>query len=183
MSTSLADLGERSYELIRSLTIALEQEIRKLSSKGNLSKQDRDELARLKDEVSYINKAKSDCKSQLSTPEEREKANPIFHRRLDVESHPEHRKYVFPERAADQSEGQASDEPAGLYDKNGRLKHPERSIYFDPVFNPFGAPPPGMPYREKRESIIRLDTLSMTTDELYKRCSGIHDATVRNSDS
>ena len=67
MSTSLADLGERSYELIRSLTIALEQEIRKLSSKGNLSKQDRDELARLKDEVSYINKAKSDCKSHLTT--------------------------------------------------------------------------------------------------------------------
>jgi len=46
---------------MRPLDTALEQEIRKLSSKGNLSKQDRDELARLKDEVSYINKAKSEC--------------------------------------------------------------------------------------------------------------------------
>jgi len=80
-----------------------------------------------------------------------------FTRFSDVESHPEHRKYVFPERATDQSDMQASDEPVGLYDKNGRLKHPERSIYFDPVFNPFGAPPPGMPYREKRKSTRRLN--------------------------
>jgi hypothetical protein len=27
-------------------------------------------------------------------------------------------------------------------------KDPTRSIYYDPVFNPYGAPPPGMPYRE-----------------------------------
>lgn len=68
----------------------------------------------------------------------------------DVEAHPEHRKFVFPERPSEHGEQQSSDEPAGLYDKNGRLKHPERSVYYDPVFNPFGAPPPGMPYREKR---------------------------------
>ena len=40
----------------------------------------------------------------------------------------------------------------GLYTKDGKLRHPERSVYYDPVFNPFGAPPPGMPYKEKRES-------------------------------
>lgn len=42
-------------------------------------------------------------------------------------------------------------DPPGLYGRDGKLKHPERSIYYDPVFNPFGAPPPGMPYRERRE--------------------------------
>lgn len=26
---------------------------------------------------------------------------------------------------------------------------PKRSIYYDPVFNPYGNPPPGMPYRER----------------------------------
>lgn len=28
--------------------------------------------------------------------------------------------------------------------------HSERSLYFDPVFNPYGAPPPGLPYRARR---------------------------------
>ena len=77
---------------------------------------------------------------------------PFSHAATDVDKHPEHRKYVFPERAADPNDAtHPSDEPAGLYDRQGRLKHPERSLYFDPVFNPYGAPPPGMPYREKPE--------------------------------
>ncbi|WFD26160.1 hypothetical protein MNAN1_001136 [Malassezia nana] len=29
---------------------------------------------------------------------------------------------------------------------------PTRSIYYDPVFNPYGAPPPGMPYKERGPS-------------------------------
>lgn len=71
----------------------------------------------------------------------------------DVEAHPEHRKYVFPERPQDAARDvDEQDSTPGLYDKNGRLKHPERSLYYDPVFNPYGAPPPGMPYREKRTS-------------------------------
>ncbi|KAL2314227.1 Protein saf1 [Schizosaccharomyces pombe] len=37
-------------------------------------------------------------------------------------------------------------------------KNPKRSIYYDPIFNPYGVPPPGMPYREKEE-------LSSETDE------------------
>jgi len=76
---------------------------------------------------------------------------------------------------------QASEEPVGLYDKNGRLKHPERSIYFDPVFNPFGAPPPGMPYREKRKSAWRLNTYVKTADWHQNGCSGIHNAAIRDS--
>ncbi|CAH7685493.1 hypothetical protein PPACK8108_LOCUS20029 [Phakopsora pachyrhizi] len=32
---------------------------------------------------------------------------------------------------------------------DGKLLEPERSVYYDPVFNPFGVPPPGMPLRMK----------------------------------
>lgn len=52
-------------------------------------------------------------------------------------------------KAANASSSSAGDGPA--YDKHGRLRDPTKSVYYDPVFNPFGAPPPGMPYMEKRE--------------------------------
>jgi len=38
-----------------------------------------------------------------------------------------------------------------VFDKNGLPRHPERSIYYDPVMNPYGVAPPGMPYMERRE--------------------------------
>lgn len=73
----------------------------------------------------------------------------------DVEAHPEHRKFVYPERAEASGSGNPryEPEPPGLYGRDGRLKHPERSIYYDAVFNPFGAPPPGKPYRARRKSV------------------------------
>jgi hypothetical protein len=40
-----------------------------------------------------------------------------------------------------------------LYDDEGKLRDPKRSLYYDAVYNPFGVPPPGMPYRERSESI------------------------------
>ncbi|GAA5858541.1 hypothetical protein JCM1840_001249 [Sporobolomyces johnsonii] len=128
---------QREVATVKKDTRPIEAEIRKLSQlaqKGPLSKADKDELASLRAELARINKAKQDY----------------------VEAHPEHRKFVFPDRPGsnqDETGGGAggSGDPPGLYDKNGRLKHPERSVYYDPVFNPFGAPPPGMPYREKPE--------------------------------
>lgn len=36
-----------------------------------------------------------------------------------------------------------------LFGKNGLPVHPERSLYYDPVMNPYGMPPPGMPYAER----------------------------------
>ncbi|GAA5870432.1 hypothetical protein JCM3774_002726 [Rhodotorula dairenensis] len=129
----------REISTVKKDTRPIEAEIRRLSQqahKGSLSKDDRDELAHLKSELARINKAKHDY----------------------VEAHPEHRKYVFPERPNDAArEQEDADSTPGLYDKNGRLKHPERSLYYDPVFNPYGAPPPGMPYREKPEfALIRM---------------------------
>ncbi|EPY52000.1 ww domain binding protein 11 [Schizosaccharomyces cryophilus OY26] len=36
-------------------------------------------------------------------------------------------------------------------------KNPKKSAYYDPVFNPYGVPPPGMPYREKEEESSETD--------------------------
>lgn len=33
----------------------------------------------------------------------------------------------------------------------GDFRDPKRSVYYHEIFNPLGAPPPGMPYLEKRE--------------------------------
>ncbi|GAA5966298.1 hypothetical protein JCM21900_000989 [Sporobolomyces salmonicolor] len=128
---------QREVATVKKDTRPIEAEIRKLSQlaqNGPLSKTNKDELASLRAELARITKAKQDY----------------------VEAHPEHRKFVFPDRpSSNQDETGAGagsgGDPPGLYDKNGRLKHPERSVYYDPVFNPFGAPPPGMPYREKPE--------------------------------
>lgn len=74
-----------------------------------------------------------------------------------VAEHPEHRKLVFraqykkAEQEADGKEGESKKKERRVFDKNGIPRHPERSIYYDPVMNPFGVPPPGMAYMERRE--------------------------------
>ncbi|GAA5976712.1 hypothetical protein JCM11641_005669 [Rhodosporidiobolus odoratus] len=126
---------QKEVTTIKRDTRPIEQEIRQLAQKGSaLSKSEKDELASLRAELSRVNKAKQEY----------------------VETHPEHRQYVFPDRPSQGEQdagpsGAGGGEPPGLYDRNGRLKHPERSLYYDATFNPFGVPPPGMPYREKPE--------------------------------
>ncbi len=73
-----------------------------------------------------------------------------------VEAHPEQRKLVYASaRRREQNDDDESSAPKpepkkrNLFKKNGLPKHPERSIYFDPVMNPFGVAPPGMPYVER----------------------------------
>ena len=77
-----------------------------------------------------------------------------------VAEHPEQRKLVYRTRRADgdkkddKEEGSSKpvDRTRKLFGKDGLPLHPERSIYYDPVLNPFGVPPPGMPYIERRAS-------------------------------
>jgi hypothetical protein len=62
----------------------------------------------------------------------------------------------------DEDENGASGSGSGrgrLYDAQGRLRDPTRSAYYDPVYNPWGAPPPGMPYKERRELASVSDVL------------------------
>jgi mRNA biogenesis factor len=74
-----------------------------------------------------------------------------------VAEHPEHSKLVFrarykkAEQETDRKEGENKKKERKVFDKKGIPRHPERSIYYDPVMNPFGFPPPGMPYLERRE--------------------------------
>lgn len=43
------------------------------------------------------------------------------------------------------------DPTAHLYNPDGTLRDPKRSYYYDATYNPFGVPPPGMPYRARSE--------------------------------
>jgi hypothetical protein len=74
-----------------------------------------------------------------------------------LKDHPEHRSLVYASsrRRQQQGEGGSGSGALGperkLFGKDGMPLRPERSIYYDPVMNPYGIPPPGMPYRERRE--------------------------------
>jgi hypothetical protein len=50
------------------MCIAIEADIKRLSSKGNLSKQDKEELSRLRAELMDVNKAKQECSSSSPSP-------------------------------------------------------------------------------------------------------------------
>lgn len=69
-----------------------------------------------------------------------------------VSEHPEEHDRVYNiRRKAEQQDQDGQGEGSGqqLYDERGRLRDPKKSVYYDPVYNPFGVPPPGMPYRER----------------------------------
>jgi mRNA biogenesis factor len=103
-----------------------------LESAAELSVSERARLANLKSELENINKKKEEY----------------------VKEHPEHRKLVYRARRQNDEEKKEPVAPQrrNLFKKNGLPRHPERSIYYDPVKNPFGVAPPGMPYMERRES-------------------------------
>lgn len=113
--------------------IDLEADIAKLEATPNPSQSDAARLKELRTELEKINKKKEDY----------------------VAEHPEHRKLVFrakrQQRDTEQEEAQPKPKARKLFDKNGLPRHPERSVYYDPVMNPYGVPPPGMPYIERRE--------------------------------
>lgn len=117
-------------------TGGLEAEIRRLSSAEKLDRNQQARLDDLRAEVERIKKTKEEY----------------------VKEHPEHRKLVYAgeeRRKEEAEERKKADQKNGggkpLYDDQGRLRDPTRSIYYDPVLNPWGAPPPGMPYRERRK--------------------------------
>lgn len=70
-----------------------------------------------------------------------------------VSEHPEEHDRIYNIRRKTEQdqdgEGEGSGSGKQLYDERGRLRNPKRSVYYDPVYNPFGVPPPGMPYRER----------------------------------
>lgn len=117
--------------LIQRLT-ELEDEIEKLEAVSDPSAADKSRLKEMKAELTKVMAKKDEY----------------------VKEHPEHRKLVYrPRRDNDdkQSQPPVGEEKRNLFNKRGLPRHPERSIYYDPVMNPYGVPPPGMPYVERRE--------------------------------
>lgn len=108
----------------------IEDEIKGLEEKLNPSTADKSRLTELKTELEKISKKKADY----------------------VAEHPEKRHLVYRKRKTEEEKAQEKAAPAqrNLFNKKGLPRHPERSIYYDPVMNPYGVPPPGMPYMERR---------------------------------
>lgn len=115
------------------------------------------EISKLKE----LSAPSSDDKARLASLE-KELAGIMEKKESYVAEHPEQRRLVY---RGKKSEGASSSKDAdtpkplpkarNLFDKNGMPRHPERSVYYDPVMNPYGVAPPGMPYLEKRASFER----------------------------
>ncbi|KAF8921873.1 WW domain binding protein 11-domain-containing protein [Mucidula mucida] len=120
----------RDFTLVKKDTWDLQDEIERLESAGKPDDQDKARLLELKAELEKINKKKAEW----------------------VAEHPEHRRLVYrPRKDTDTQklEQELAKPKRNLFLPNGLPRHPERSVYYDPVMNPFGVAPPGMPYRER----------------------------------
>ncbi|KAJ6601274.1 hypothetical protein DFH09DRAFT_1127331 [Mycena vulgaris] len=116
----------RDFSLVKKDTTDLEEEVERLEFATEVA-----DKARLKE-------AKSELERIYQKKEEY------------LKEHPEQRRLVYRHR----KDGDKPDEEIVLpkrnfFDKNGLPRHPERSVYYDPVMNPFGVAPPGMPYQER----------------------------------
>ncbi|KAL5533547.1 hypothetical protein ACEPAG_7 [Sanghuangporus baumii] len=127
----------RAFNLVKKDTFELEDEINEIEKLSERTKAQNERLTELKSELEKITKKKEEY----------------------VEEHPEARNLVFKRRRdkpkdvddeEKKAEAVASErKKRNLFNKNGLPRHPERSIYYDPVMNPYGMPPPGLPYAER----------------------------------
>ncbi|WWC70052.1 uncharacterized protein I206_103996 [Kwoniella pini CBS 10737] len=116
----------REVQTVKKDTREIEADIRYLKSQTDATSKTR--LTELEAELAYINKTKE----------------------AYVAEHPESRDRVFNIRKPKEKDGTTKEEAQKhLYDENGRLRDPKKSVYYDAVYNPFGVPPPGMPYKER----------------------------------
>ncbi|CAO1629193.1 unnamed protein product [Parajaminaea phylloscopi] len=109
----------------------------------------RKDTGHLEEELRHVERRGGDT---TALKEELEKIKRVKDKYLDA--HPEHRKLVFKEEDRPQPGPSGAaivplQNRTGLFRPDGKPWHPERSIYYDPTFNPWGNPPPGMPYRER----------------------------------
>ncbi|KAJ1018805.1 hypothetical protein NDA16_004610 [Ustilago loliicola] len=125
--------------ILRQDTTVLERQIQRLESKqSTLEAEDQQELKRLQAEVANVKRVKEEY----------------------IRKHPDQRNFVRGyEDGARSSSNQKINPPspssttsqtqAAPSIAQSTQRDPRWSIYYDPVFNPYGAPPPGMPYLEK----------------------------------
>ncbi|EJC98581.1 uncharacterized protein FOMMEDRAFT_143044 [Fomitiporia mediterranea MF3/22] len=123
----------RDFVLVKKDTSELEDEVAVLEKSAELTKAQSSRLSELKAELAKVMKKKEEYVTEH--PEQR---NLVYRRRREKEGDQEKTDTVPPEKRK-----------RNLFNKNGLPKHPERSVYYDPVMNPYGMPPPGMPYAER----------------------------------
>ncbi|KAK6910071.1 hypothetical protein I203_104100 [Kwoniella mangroviensis CBS 8507] len=134
----------REAQTVKKDTRELEAGIRYLKTQTDASSKTR--LSELESELSYIKKTKE----------------------AYVAEHPEARDRVFGVRKPKENEGGLTtreESQKHLYDENGRLRDPKKSVYYDPVYNPFGVPPPGMPYKERTPDEVEEEEGSEDDDD------------------
>ncbi|SPO26576.1 uncharacterized protein UTRI_04165 [Ustilago trichophora] len=143
---------------LRQDTTALERHIQRLEARqSTLDPDDLEELKRLQAELAKIKSIKEEY----------------------IRKHPDQRNFVrgYEDGAAsssatkdraDPSSSSSNQAPAQLRSAASGGQRPESqrasrdprwSIYYDSVFNPYGAPPPGMPYLEKPHSQLVAEGL------------------------
>ncbi|KAK0481812.1 hypothetical protein IW261DRAFT_1563101 [Armillaria novae-zelandiae] len=119
---------KRDFALVKKDTFDLEDEIAGLEALPAPSSSEKARLTEAKAELEKINLKKEEY----------------------VKEHPEHRRLVYRPRRQQTDSDKPEEElilpTRNLFKANGLPRHPERSVYYDPVMNSFGVPPPGMPY-------------------------------------
>ncbi|KAG0147975.1 hypothetical protein CROQUDRAFT_655576 [Cronartium quercuum f. sp. fusiforme G11] len=146
-------------------TKGIEAEIRQLENVGKLTTSEQNRLKALKTELAQIRKARESNQGQSSSgpsigSQSTSASNVIIDPATGLPS-------TAPPNLASQaqtfeksqlsgsrgSEASRSDpRTMDWFGPDGKLLEPEKSFYYDPVFNPFGVPPPGMPMRMKPEA-------------------------------
>lgn len=138
--------------------VELEDEIVELEKLANPTNAEKARLTEAKSELAKIAKKKEDY----------------------VEEHPEARGLVYRrrrEKPTDSAEGEGDKEEKkpgktkrNLFNKHGLPRHPERSVYYDPVMNQYGMPPPGMPYVERGASLC---SIALDVTLILGMCDGV----------
>jgi hypothetical protein len=110
----------------------IEDEIKNIEAIGKPSDFQKARLAEIKAELERINRKKAEY----------------------VQEHPEHRRLVYRVRRDDEPAEDFVPATRKLFNKKGMPRHPERSVFYHPIFNKSGVAPPGELYRERRESAV-----------------------------
>ncbi|KAJ7762422.1 mRNA biogenesis factor-domain-containing protein [Mycena maculata] len=115
----------RDFSLVKKDTTELEQEVERLEF-----------AIEPKDKARFV-----EAKAELER---------IYQKKEEyLKEHPDQRRLVYRKKDGDKPAEEIVLLKRNFFDKNGLPRHPERSIYYDPVMNPFGVAPPGMPYQER----------------------------------
>ncbi|ELU41165.1 NpwBP domain-containing protein [Rhizoctonia solani AG-1 IA] len=151
----------------------LETEIHELEDIGEekLSSTQKDRLKELRTEVARIRKIKQDYVKAHPEQSHLVRGLEPRARRPEGTAATNAGKFVaWPAKRCNQHDpggSQATPAVRTVFGKNGLPLHPERSIYYDPVLNPYGMPPPEalLPHEIEEDHGIQADPEREVSDE------------------